>query len=499
MSPAPALAALEASGLLHLAQIEPEVEYLFRHVLIQEAAYDSLVKSQRRRLHQIIGETLEQVYAASRPEIAATLAFHFEQAEAHERALHYFEHSAGRAQAAYANDEAIGFFRAAIRQADHLAGDGDAPSARWEIQAAQLHERLGDVLELTGRLDEARAAYESALPQAAQLGTLAAARLRRKIGRAFGFQFRHAEAAAALELAEQALGAEPSAPDANWRHEWIRIQLERMETHYRQGQWREIARLADRTRPIIEQYGTPALRVYFHDSLISVAERRDRYVISEDIVQNARAMLAAGQESGEPRLIADGEFQLGFVLLMRGDLDEAQERLHAAEALNRRIGNAIFLTYVLTYLGILYRRRGQPEAARPYILEAHTATQVNKVEVHLAVAEGNLAWLCWREGDFDGAGRHGDAGVRHWATASFAYPFKWTAYLPLLAVAHRRGQTAEAVEHARALLDESQQRLPDPLDGALAQAVRLFEAAQVEAARAALQNALAEAERLHYL
>ena len=87
-----ALAKLETSGLIALAQVEPELEYLFRHALIQDAVYASILKSDRRILHRAIGETLEQLYPerlASR-ELAPTLGHHFAAAGERESASQYF-------------------------------------------------------------------------------------------------------------------------------------------------------------------------------------------------------------------------------------------------------------------------------------------------------------------------------------------------------------------------------------------------------------------------
>src|SRR3970282_1429368 len=111
------LTALEASGLIRLAAVEPELEYLFRHALVQEAAYETLLKAERKRLHPSVGETRERLYPARLDELAAALAYHFGLADAHEKALDYFTRAANRARAAYANDEAVAFYRAAIEQA----------------------------------------------------------------------------------------------------------------------------------------------------------------------------------------------------------------------------------------------------------------------------------------------------------------------------------------------------------------------------------------------
>ncbi len=56
------LTTLEFAGLIRLAQVQPELEYVFRHALVQEAAYASLLRQDRRDLHRAVGETLERLY-----------------------------------------------------------------------------------------------------------------------------------------------------------------------------------------------------------------------------------------------------------------------------------------------------------------------------------------------------------------------------------------------------------------------------------------------------
>jgi tetratricopeptide (TPR) repeat protein len=81
---------LEAKGLIKLAVARPELEYLFRHALVQDAAYTSLLKQERRDLHGRVGEALEQLYPDRREELAPVLAMHFEQAGETSKALDYF-------------------------------------------------------------------------------------------------------------------------------------------------------------------------------------------------------------------------------------------------------------------------------------------------------------------------------------------------------------------------------------------------------------------------
>jgi tetratricopeptide (TPR) repeat protein len=86
---------LEAKGLIRLAAARPELEYLFRHWLVQDAAYGSLLKQERRELHRLVGDALESLYPDRLAELAGVLALHYEQAGETDRAIEYLT-AAGR-------------------------------------------------------------------------------------------------------------------------------------------------------------------------------------------------------------------------------------------------------------------------------------------------------------------------------------------------------------------------------------------------------------------
>lgn len=76
------LAMLETIGLIFRQQDEPELAYAFNHIFTQESVYQSLLQSERRRLHQQIGEALEELYFTpgfptdrGREELAPVLAY----------------------------------------------------------------------------------------------------------------------------------------------------------------------------------------------------------------------------------------------------------------------------------------------------------------------------------------------------------------------------------------------------------------------------------------
>jgi serine phosphatase RsbU (regulator of sigma subunit) len=164
---------LEASGLIRLAQIEPDLEYLFRHALVQDAAYASLLVSDQRRLHLVVGEAVENLYADRLDEYAAMLALHFERAGDDQHALEYFIRAAGVALASYANQEAEGQYRSALSL---VCSDA---------QRAILLAGLGESLYRQGRIDEAIRVWQEGIDCYHDFGDLdGVARLHARAARA---------------------------------------------------------------------------------------------------------------------------------------------------------------------------------------------------------------------------------------------------------------------------------------------------------------------------
>ncbi|HLF27553.1 MAG TPA: hypothetical protein VJG32_14560 [Anaerolineae bacterium] len=146
------LSALESSGLIHLAQTLPDVEYLFRHALVQDAAYSSLVKNDRRRLHLAVGEALERMHPSRLDELAPRLAEHFQVAGDDHRALKYFAQAGDAAARIYALPEAIAHYTRALELAQR--------PARFQTESVQsLYLKRGAALHSNARWQEAWDSY----------------------------------------------------------------------------------------------------------------------------------------------------------------------------------------------------------------------------------------------------------------------------------------------------------------------------------------------------
>lgn len=491
---------LESAGLVRLVAAQPELEYLFRHALVQDAAYQSLLKNDRRQLHASVGDALEQLFPNQADELAATLAYHYKEAEAPEKAAHYFRRAGDRARSGYANAEAIAFYQAAINQVEKLSGApvGDLVGAWLEI-LKQLYEAAGDLLELTGQHDAAKDGFSRALSLAAAADRILRARLLRKIGYAWMIQAQQERALAIFDEAENTLGSEPAAPESAWRQEWIQIQLDRMWLRYVRNEVAELTALIEKTQPALDQFGLPAQSFGFYRGLTLGAFRRERYRLSEQTLAHAKAGLTHAHASNNLSSIAEGLFMVGLCHALRGEWAEGEENLLAAAQLAERIGNVATLARTLTHMINMYRRRGQIAKVIEFNHQLLKAAESGQLREYIAAGMANAAWLAWHEGDLSEARRLAEAAFEIWRQSAILYPFQWAALWPLLTLAVTQDRLPDAIDYARQLIAPVQLRLPDEITKALEDAVREGEQDQAEKAREHLEQAVGMARETGYL
>jgi class 3 adenylate cyclase/tetratricopeptide (TPR) repeat protein len=106
----PHLGVLTYEELVRERVHDPELEYIFKHALTQEAAYELLLIRRRKELHRRAGEVLEELYPEQRGELASALAYHFRQGEDWQRAADYAMGAGAQAVKVFAMNEALAYF-----------------------------------------------------------------------------------------------------------------------------------------------------------------------------------------------------------------------------------------------------------------------------------------------------------------------------------------------------------------------------------------------------
>jgi predicted ATPase len=128
------LAQLVASELLYQRGRPPRARYIFKHALIQDVAYQSLLRDTRQQYHQQIAQVLEERF----PEIVETqpelLAHHYTEAGRHDRAVDYWHKAGQKAMARSAHVEAITHLNTGLAQLATLPETSERVQQELDMQ-----------------------------------------------------------------------------------------------------------------------------------------------------------------------------------------------------------------------------------------------------------------------------------------------------------------------------------------------------------------------------
>jgi hypothetical protein len=489
--------------------------YDFTHDKLREVAYTSLSAARRHLLHRAVAQALVAI-ASDQPlstaqsaldAVSGQIATHYELAGLYEAAIPYYQRAAAAAAHIYTNSEAIRYYRRTLALLEGPANGAPALTAT-------ICEQLGDLLHLTGHYDEARGDYGRALALLPPDAGLGRGRLQRKTGNTWREQYQYAAALQAYQSAETQLTgvadptasaklvASPAPEAAAWWEELLQLWLDLDMVYYWLGRLEESHALRQRLEAAVVQHGSPAKRASFYQHRALLALRSNRSVATPEMVADCRAALAALQENGNAAAIPAAQFLLGFFCLWQGAAQTALEPLQTALQLAQQTGDVNLEARCLTYLTIAYRQTEQVDKALHYAGLSLAAATTAHMPEYVGMAQANQAWVAWRHHQPQAVEAHGQAALAQWQQLPATHaslPFQWTVLWPLLAVALTSEALTSALDYAQRLLDPCQQRLPDPLATLLTQANTAWTRNEPAEARQYLTQAVALAQRLHYL
>jgi class 3 adenylate cyclase/tetratricopeptide (TPR) repeat protein len=105
---------LQGLEFIYEKRLFPELEYIFKHALTQEVAYNSLLLKRRKEIHEKIGRAIEEIYPDRLEEFYEMLAYHYSKSDDLEKAYQYLKLSGNKAMRSYSPTEAFRFYRDAI-------------------------------------------------------------------------------------------------------------------------------------------------------------------------------------------------------------------------------------------------------------------------------------------------------------------------------------------------------------------------------------------------
>lgn len=357
-------------------------QFAFRHALTRETVYASLLRRERRAMHQRVAETLERVHAAALVPYIADLAYHYHAAELWDKALTYARRAGDKAQQLYAPHEAIEQFSRAVEAAEKVS----APVA------ALLHAR-GQAYETIGEFERARADYERALVASRAAGD--------RVGEwqallDLGFLWASRDYARTGDYLQQALTLARALDDrARLAHTLNRV-----------GNWHVNL---DQPQPAL-QYHQEALTLFRQaDDRNGIAETLDllglAYEILGDVEQaylNLSESVKHLRELGnQPQLVSSltelsslGETYLGNTLVIAPlNYRDMVTMAEQARALARQIGIRSGEAYALAMLGLYHSYYGDYDRALQFAGECLQLTEDIEHVQWNCFAHNLLGWI----------------------------------------------------------------------------------------------------------
>ncbi len=307
------LAELKALEIIYEQGLLPEPAYIFKHAVIQDVAYNSLLMQRRKELHRAVGGAIEELYPDRLAEHYEELAHHFAQGEEWGKAVSYSLLAGDRAAHAFANQEARRHYARALDVAEQETA-GAEPGV-----LAHLHAKHAAVLNILAEYEAAVAEYQRAL----------------ELVRPVGDRKREIEMLVALSgVYNWAHKAEPARQAAN---EALAIARE----------------IGDRA----SEAGCLGMRA-------------ETAVADGTLIQataDIEEALRLSHEIGEPRLRAQTLIFAGRVLQFRGEFDRAIRYLREGAELARHEHSGDFMGLALYVLGHAHLAKGEyEEALRSY-------------------------------------------------------------------------------------------------------------------------------------
>jgi predicted ATPase/class 3 adenylate cyclase len=346
-SPA-ALDSLVQRGLLlprDHPSLEGQKEYAFKHLILHQVTYESLLKRSRREHHAQVAEWFVQLGGDRSTEVLGPAAEHFERAGETARALDHYTRAAEDAAARYANDAMLGFAERGLA----LADSSDHPM-RWRLLAVRESHRLyeGDRAAHQADLDALAAIAEAQDDNQSRT----AVALRRATALRIAGDYVAAEAAGRQGLAlAQPLQASPHA---------VALHHSLADSLIGQGRYDDARKMSE-------------------DGLVLASERNDRVA--------------------ESKLINS----LGLIAMEQGDLTRAAQHFEQGLRMVREIGNRDDECLRLSNLGSVYPRLGDYDRARQCLEQGLQLARSIGQRAPEAVLLLNTASVAHLQGDEAGA------------------------------------------------------------------------------------------------
>jgi class 3 adenylate cyclase/predicted ATPase len=413
------LTALVQAELLYQRGMPPRATYRFKHALIQDVGYQSLLRSSRRQYHQRIAQVLEQQFpetVASQPEL---VAHHLTEADRNEQAIPYWQRAGQQAMERSAYVEAIPHLSQGLELLKALPDAADRTRQELTLQVA-----LGNAVLATKGFGapEANPIYARARELCQQLGDTP--ELFPVLHGLYSFYVSQGDHDTARELVDEFLQVAQGQRDA---------------------------------APLLIAHRMMGMGLFFRGDVVEARKHFEQCLALYD--PHEHHALAFHYSGHDPKVAALAVLALTLWLL--GYPDQAVQRVGEALAMARGSSQASSLAYALSQKVILHQFRREGDVVRKYAEELTTLATEHSLALFASTGMTYRGWaLAEREPGEEAIGEI-RKGLTAWqAMGAEVYgPYVFTLLADAYGKANRTDEGIAAASEALATLERTGERV----------------------------------------
>jgi len=373
-------AALDELDKLEITPLdsEPELTYLFKHVVTHEVTYESLPFATRARLHEQLARYLESADAP-----VETIAFHYGRSENKGKQKEYLRKAGEASQKNYANEAALEYYGQLL------------PLLKNNTERAQIYLKRGDVLELMGKWNDADTEFRAAL-EAAEDNLALTAGAQFALGKLNRFRgdYKPALAFDWLAKAKQAYARlEDTAGLAQ-------VLIETGTVFWRKGEYEEARKLLNEGLGLARETGDKLITAMALNNLGNVVSAQGDHAAAQALYEES---LALRREIGDRVGISTSLNGLGSVALAQGNYSAAGMVYKESLALMREMGIKWGIMIPLVNLGLVALAQGDYPEAQAFSEEGLVLTREMRDKEGIAISLNNLGNVAVAQGDYTAA------------------------------------------------------------------------------------------------
>ncbi|MDJ0780903.1 MAG: hypothetical protein QNJ22_02975 [Desulfosarcinaceae bacterium] len=401
---------LQGLEFIYEKNLFPELEYIFKHALTQEVAYNSLLLNRRREIHAEIGRAIEELYVERLEVFYEMLAYHYSKSDRREKALRYSRLAGEKAHGNYSHQEAFDFYKNAIDQLNKMPESTENNRKKMEVLRS-----LGGTLLLLGFPNDALNMLQEGERFSKELGDeWHLARFYSLIGHYYSCK---GDPQLGMKYTEAALKEARKNQDLELM---VPLAFGLINSYAPSGEYYKIADMAP--------------------EVIDLIEKMDRVSDFFYMSSNAYSMLCG---------------ICGQAMYSLGAFDEGGHLLEKALENATNMNDQIALGQVELIYGSLYRVKGDWKTSKEHFEKSIKHSEESKFAFHSALSYSGLGYVCAMLGDYEIGKKHAEKGLKIHRNSGYEMYLSLAHYFLSLIHLHS-GEIKDARNYAEEALRLSQ-------------------------------------------